>query len=356
MILVILGHTPSLNPLFRLFIYSFHMPLFFFLSGYVFQPEKYPHYGKFVVRRLQTMVLPYFCFYLLNYLGWLLFRFHTITWKTATFPLLNLLHPIRGYSYSTEGALWFLLALFFAEQIFYLIHKYVRNASAVVGSLLLCAALGYLYALSNKPFPWSIDAAFIAVVFYGAGYYGKKLQVFRPIKYGNWLVVAAMVINLRVGYLNAGMNMWRNQYGDLLMCFIAAFAGIYYFIRVTQRIKPFPLLATIGKNNLVLLALQTTIIFPLLDLTPMHALFAFHQVGFLYCYAQTVCTLAILLPLSLFIQRYLPFMLGQPYRKQLPHATRERVTFTADRITGTLARYLRTFARGRVYDSDAMSD
>lgn len=35
--LVILGHLPLTNIIFTKFIFSFHMPLFFFCSGYLFK-------------------------------------------------------------------------------------------------------------------------------------------------------------------------------------------------------------------------------------------------------------------------------------------------------------------------------
>ena len=76
-ILVVLGHT--LVPQVRetdfagflwIFIYNFHMPLFFFLSGYLFE-KGLPHYtnkGKFILGKLQYLMLPYLIFSTFAYL------------------------------------------------------------------------------------------------------------------------------------------------------------------------------------------------------------------------------------------------------------------------------------------------
>ena len=40
-ILMILGHIPNMPEFFHSWIYSFHMPLFFFISGYLFNEKKY---------------------------------------------------------------------------------------------------------------------------------------------------------------------------------------------------------------------------------------------------------------------------------------------------------------------------
>ena len=70
-ILVVLGHT--LVPQVRetgfagflwIFIYNFHMPLFFFLSGYLFEKglSHYTNKGKFILGKLQYLMLPYLIF------------------------------------------------------------------------------------------------------------------------------------------------------------------------------------------------------------------------------------------------------------------------------------------------------
>ena len=55
-LLVILGHL-GVGPL-GAWIYSFHMPMFFFLSGYCFHIRT--PFVAFLRRKLKTMVVPYF--------------------------------------------------------------------------------------------------------------------------------------------------------------------------------------------------------------------------------------------------------------------------------------------------------
>ena len=60
LILVIVGHTLPYGNLMRNFIFSFHMPAFFFLSGMTFRPEKYSSCLDYIKKRGRTLVLPYF--------------------------------------------------------------------------------------------------------------------------------------------------------------------------------------------------------------------------------------------------------------------------------------------------------
>jgi len=67
-ILVVMGHMFSpyknyLDSSVNQIIYSVHMPLFFFLSGYVFRVDKEKHYlRRTITKRVLTLLLPFFCF------------------------------------------------------------------------------------------------------------------------------------------------------------------------------------------------------------------------------------------------------------------------------------------------------
>lgn len=60
--LVFIGHT-NVSQLSRTlydWIYSFHMPLFYMLSGLVFDKTKYNTFRKYINRRFKTLILPFF--------------------------------------------------------------------------------------------------------------------------------------------------------------------------------------------------------------------------------------------------------------------------------------------------------
>ena len=106
-ILVFLGHFDIPNIL-RVEIYTFHIPLFFFLSGVVFNSDK--PIKRFLGDEAKRMIVPYYC------------------WAFFYFVLFKLLVQIvRGqsvnigkdvYTYLTMGRkdmIWFLSALLFVQ-------------------------------------------------------------------------------------------------------------------------------------------------------------------------------------------------------------------------------------------------
>lgn len=89
------------------YIYCFHMPLFFVLSGMCFVPNKYKM-AQFIGKRTRQLLLP--SIYLT-----LLFIFISLI-TTGRFDFYGLQNGL-------PGALWFLPVLYFAEIVYHVLFK-----------------------------------------------------------------------------------------------------------------------------------------------------------------------------------------------------------------------------------------
>ena len=110
---VILGHVYK-NTVFGTLLYSFHLPLFFLISGYFF--HYIPDYWVFLKKKLRNYLIPY--------AGCSLFlaAFHFVYSKgdlASTGELL--LKFVVQKRYST---LWFLAALLLAEILFWFVCRF----------------------------------------------------------------------------------------------------------------------------------------------------------------------------------------------------------------------------------------
>lgn len=56
--LMVCGHT-SIPLSISNWIWSFHMPLFFIISGILFNATKYPNFNLFIKKRGKTLIIPY---------------------------------------------------------------------------------------------------------------------------------------------------------------------------------------------------------------------------------------------------------------------------------------------------------
>lgn len=59
MLFVILGHINSFNAGVKIWIYAFHMPLFFILSGFVLKPHARSEYSNRVIWKVKRIYVPY---------------------------------------------------------------------------------------------------------------------------------------------------------------------------------------------------------------------------------------------------------------------------------------------------------
>ncbi len=129
MLLVIIGHTTNDKTLFS-FIYSFHMPLFFFISGILFNPTKYDTLKTLLVSKVKTLLIPYVFFFFITYFYWLIIeknlRSIDVSWYK---PLIGLFYGVEdGTGYLINNTvLWFLPALFTTEILFYSIFKFISK-------------------------------------------------------------------------------------------------------------------------------------------------------------------------------------------------------------------------------------
>lgn len=116
-LLVIVGHCLDIDGKLFQFIYVFHMPLFFFLSGYVFNLENF----EIVVRKkFRSLIIPFLIFYSLGLIITLLLPF----WRSnlsfnGILSDLWLSDPQSVHN----SSIWFLVCLFITTIAFDLLIK-----------------------------------------------------------------------------------------------------------------------------------------------------------------------------------------------------------------------------------------
>ena len=135
-LLVIFGHS-SLPEYLAWWIWSFHMPMFFYISGYLFSNHKAIDLKQFLKRRVETLIVPYFFFSaILLILLPILNNSSKIPIEVRSFD-----EVIHTLIYGWKGlALWFIPVLFFTEVLFAVLIKYLGKTSviSIVSICLLC--------------------------------------------------------------------------------------------------------------------------------------------------------------------------------------------------------------------------
>ena len=344
--LVVFAHH-SLPIALDTYTFSFHMPLFFFISGFLFDFGKYAEStSNFVKGRFKSLIIPYFCFAVITCLFYfLLDELYTPGVTSIKFFENSMLHGIShilvafGPAISYNPPLWFLTCLFVTELLFYgLAKKYYGEPKKLVIWIIVAGVIGYLYSV-YVPFriPWNVDVALAAIVFYGAGNLFRKLTESEPeLRAGFSLkldsgftekfsrvekylpVIAILLSLLYLGYLlkfptDDKVNMNIMQYGGFFSFYLLAFAGIFTFVYLFKKIGSSKVLEYYGRNSLIILALH----FPLKDvLIKLVIIILGVDIEYLhynatFAFSLTVLNLILLVPVIYVINNYFPFILGK---------------------------------------------
>lgn len=186
-LLVVYGHS-SEGPQSITFIYWFHMPLFFIISGYLFKTVDTFNELKFYIKKLICKLLVPYCTYLI------LFTFyrhvamvsdHPLTFSSLGHEILKLFIGGRFIT-SIYGVFWYITCLFFTQILFALICLYFKKDLHRILIVIGCYLIAHFETVKLIPhigenyfnqitIPWNMDVALIAVCYLAFGYFTKTL-------------------------------------------------------------------------------------------------------------------------------------------------------------------------------------
>lgn len=236
--LVVLGHVVTMHHTIFRWIYAFHMPAFFFLSGMTFRPEKYRTCLDYVKRRGKSLILPYFGITLTALAVCTIRPYYHLA--IAEYGWKHILTWIFYYGQPQQiyvGQLWFLPALFFAGLYAMIWLRIFDSYSMTVRAYaLLILALAGTYIHLADPLipvmhrlPWKLDSALCAAVFLLAGYYANRMKLLEKMTpYTAFLLPFFAVLSFFLGpKLSDYVNLCDCRYTAPPYYFGAAFSGIF---------------------------------------------------------------------------------------------------------------------------------
>jgi len=263
---VVLGHCFPPQQGLTNYLYSFHIALFFFISGYFIPNEPYrERFTDFWQKRFKRLMLPYFIYGIFTYIVWLVIgRNFGVNKQLNVEPLKPLIGLFYGNGFDNylvfNIAIWFLPALFSTLLLYYLLWKAVKNKIGVAVGVLVILSIGYLDSIYGTiRLPWGINISFIAIFFVYLGHQSKHILEKIWIYTKNMdLVLAALL--LWVGYLfqilNSGVSFNSHSYGNILYFLISAGSSILGYAILTKILLDNRMFQFLGINSLRILALH----------------------------------------------------------------------------------------------------
>lgn len=355
MILVLIGHlqgdsiftfSPYIQPL-CVFIFSFHMPMFFIVSGILLaiKNDEIKPLKEVAKLRFRGIMIPYLwfsLFYLIVVVAAL------IKGEIAVQTLyLNIWYVLSGYG---MNVLWFLPALYLGELLFIFLRRRIREhipfITVVVLSNAIVYFLSYFVGIAKYPTPFAermhdlitvILRPILVCGFISIGYYthkllrkGSRLGDFfnRPelnekgktsFRYrAAYMVLGLMLFGVCFGLfrVNNGIDFRSLAFRNVFFFFVCALSGSFGMISLCKGLPRIPLFCYWGIGSLIFMAThnsQTVLTFSLK--TAMYVNQYLTRARGYICYAIVIVIITAYSTFMIWlIRRFFPFIIGKPFK------------------------------------------
>ncbi|MDO4308534.1 MAG: acyltransferase family protein, partial [Eubacteriales bacterium] len=238
MIAIVLGHVFHSGYL-RHWVFSYHVPAFFFLAGYCFKYIQ--DVQQFIKKKVRTIVIPYLIFSLMSIV---LFAIAQLVMpKVGTLLECDLVTNFFVMLYGNSKPetmrynlpLWFLPCFFCVTILAYIVEKLSRIKGRQIRyiSMVIAAILGGMVGIYNTiALPWHFETAISMLVWYLAGitvrekqdYFCKKVDHFQ--KKGLIQIfgsVCMIIAGYGIAFLNnCTVGVRNDHYGIIPVYYLAA--------------------------------------------------------------------------------------------------------------------------------------
>lgn len=234
-------------------INTFHMPLFFFVSGLLFNEKLV--FKELLYKKYHSLLVPYFFFFVLCEGAFVLLSYLTHKMERVFISPGMLIHP-----WGVLGPLWFLLSLFEVTILATIIVKLIKNSFIQLLIVLFLSFFSYLLSNSDIKLPLYLDSSCSMLLFFYLGFILKKSN-FVNGRIWQWYIgivlMAIFYIGLKLGVtLISVRNVIRANYIIYLLTAVSGTMIILLLSRLIDRKGMFlaKILSYSGRNSLYIFA------------------------------------------------------------------------------------------------------
>ena len=312
-------------------IFSFHMPLFFIISGMLINYKKDLDKDIKVLtkKRFKGIMIPYYCFSVC-YLSVVLYA---LLIERSIMPgtlLVNLWYVLGTYGMSV---LWFLPTLFFGEMLFLWITKKFSTKTSILILFILTVfaslgAWGLQLVTYDTPLLERLHELAIVILrpilsttLIAIGYYAFYLMKEHEKTNIKELILAFLLLLIGIFFVNhnGGVDFRSLVQKNLFFYYLCALCGSFGVILLCKNCKPLRLLKYYGVNSLIVMAVHNNskVLYGAMHLAMYMNQFVTRAKGYVF---YAIIFLVIMLFSTIMIElinRWFGFMVGKPWI--LPH-------------------------------------
>lgn len=221
-------------------INGYVMPLFFFLSGFLFSRQRNPDYGTFVYKRFRQLVIPYLWINAVAYVAWLVALRHfgdDAGSATAWYEPLSAVALGVPPALVHDVPVWSLFCFFVVEVVYYPLHRFVHVPDLVIA---VCAyGVAAVFSITAPSDGWSLPLTAAPVTaglaYYSLGHWVKDNRerlslLFRPSP--AMLLLGAVLVAFGVE-MNDPTQFYIGLLSNPVWFLTESIGGILFFMQVS---------------------------------------------------------------------------------------------------------------------------
>lgn len=270
---IVLGHTivhsQHCNIVFKV-LYSFHIALFFILSGYTFKIKQEESFPTFLKNKFSRIMIPYFIWALLFLIPYFVLgqnignSLGTASSFSLKEQLFNVLYGNgNNAALKQNSSLWFLPALFSMEIVYYFIINLINKREKIeIPILLFSIVVCYITYSLPIVLPWGLNTVLNFESCFLIGYLFKKHNVFSKKKlFKVYYIIPILVIGLLACFYNKEIvSCIDYEYGNIILALLSGISLSIFVIYISYIIDNNKILEYIGKNTMGILIFHKLII------------------------------------------------------------------------------------------------
>lgn len=244
-ILVVLGHAILSNKngyTLRNFIYSFHLAIFYFATGYLYKEKYKIEIKSYCLKRLRSLYIPYvgygLFFLLLHNLFCIIGLYHLSNSYSFGMMVDNAFNLIKfNYFEPLSGTFWFFKSLFIVSTIFeisiYFVHKYFIHEKVAFAGIILCLTI---LGFSGIYFVYPGHKTISNLSLLPFMYIGHLIYIFKDkIKYKTSLAFVAFIVI--VFYSNNVIEINSMSIGqNPFVFYLCGICGVYMILTIASKV------------------------------------------------------------------------------------------------------------------------
>lgn len=265
--LVVLGHVYMTDDSFNRWIYSFHVPIFFVITGIIMESSntwKNNSIGKNLKIEARRLLYPYITFCILAYMYIVyvyFFEVGRVTYTRLYTTIIDIL-ILEGTS-----ALWFLPAMFFAKVMYMLTYKHkILSSIQVIVSIVVMYVISQAINIISKDNLLTSYLVKILIVIghsicgYTFIYIGKYVYYLfeKLLCNANVFIKIIMVIMLWMFNIyiqqDKSVDVHMCVFGDMMSFYGGAISGSIALIGLCNIVKRCKIIEYFGRNSLIVMA------------------------------------------------------------------------------------------------------